>query len=153
MSIVALRSGPTPALKRWRGAESGTASAELVILVVPIMVLVAFVVFAGRYSATDQEVTSAARDAARAASVEGGPASAAAAGRAAATASLADRRVSCASLTTSIDTSALRPGGQVTAQVSCVIDLDDIAGFAMPGTKTVTASATVVVDTYRGGGS
>ena len=47
-----------------RRAEAGTASAELVALVVPIMVLVAFAVFAGRYSATAQEVTSAARDAA-----------------------------------------------------------------------------------------
>lgn len=123
------------------------------ILVVPIMVLVAFAVFVGRYSATSQEVTSAARDAARAAAVQGGPTSAEAAARTAATDSLADRNVSCVGLTVSIDTSQLQPGGQVTADVSCLIGLDDIAGFGLPGTRTVTASATVVVDTYRGGGS
>ena len=63
-----------------RQGERGTASAELVVLVIPIMVLVGFAVFVGRYSATNQEVTSAARDAARAAAVRGSPAGAQAAG-------------------------------------------------------------------------
>lgn len=134
--------------ERW---ERGTASAELVVLVVPIMVLVGFAVFVGRYSATNQEVSSAARDAARAAAVLGAPAAAQVAGEAAAEESLADRNVSCTVLTTRVDTSQLRPGGQVTAEVACQIGLADIAGFGLPGSRTVRATATAVVDTYRGG--
>lgn len=137
--------------RRHRRTERGTASAELVVLVVPIMVLVGFAVFVGRYSATNQEVSSAARDAARAAAVLGAPAAAQAAGEAAAEASLADRSVSCTVLSTQVDTSQLRPGGQVTAEVACEIGLADIAGFGLPGSRTVRATATAVVDTYRGG--
>ncbi len=134
-----------------RQGERGTASAELVVLVIPIMVLVGFAVFVGRYSATNQEVTSAARDAARAAAVRGSPAGAQAAGEAAAEVSLSDRNVSCQRLTTTIDVSQLEPGGQVTAEVACEIGLADIAGFGLPGSRTVRAAATAVVDTYRGG--
>lgn len=132
-------------------AERGTASAELVVLVIPIMVLVGFAVFVGRFSATNQEVSSAARDAARAAAVLGAPAAAQTAGESAAEESLADRSVSCIRLETDVDTSQLRPGGQVTAEVACEIGLADIAGFGLPGSRTVRATATAVVDTYRGG--
>lgn len=138
-------------MSRARRAERGTASAELVVLVIPIMVLVGFAVFVGRYSATSQEVSSAARDAARAAAVLGAPTAAQAAGEAAAEESLADRSVSCTVLSTQVDTSQLRPGGQVTAEVACEIGLSDIAGFGLPGSRTVRATATAVVDTYRGG--
>jgi Flp pilus assembly protein TadG len=145
-------------LRRWwlfgraRG-EAGTASAELVVLVVPIMVLMAFAVFVGRYSATSQEVSSAAKDAARAAAVRDLPSGAQRAGETAARESLADRGVSCQGLATVIDTSELHPGGQVTAEVRCELGLGDIAGLGLPGSKTLTARSTAVVDTYRGGES
>ncbi len=50
-----------------------------------------------------------------------------------------------------VDTAQLQPGGQVTAEVSCQLGLSDIAGFGLPGSRTVRATSTAVVDTYRGG--
>ena len=38
------------------------------------------------------------------------------------------------------------------ATVSCVVRLADLVDLALPGQKTVTATATAPVDTYRGGG-
>jgi Flp pilus assembly protein TadG len=133
------------------GVEAGTASAELVVLVVPIMLLMAFAVFVGRLGATHQEVTSAARDAARAAAVQGTPGRAQRVAEQAATESLQDRGVSCQALTVAIDTGQFQPGGQVTAEVTCQVGLADITGLGMPGSRTVSAASTAVIDSYRGG--
>ena len=46
------------------------------------------------------------------------------------------------------------PGGRVTVTVSCVVDLGDVTKFGViPGSRTLTASATEVVDRTRGGAS
>jgi Flp pilus assembly protein TadG len=121
------------------------------MLVLPVMVLVAFAVFVGRYAAAQQEVNSAARDAARAAAVRQLPAAAEADGKKAAEATLVNRSVTCRQLDISIATGDLQPGGSVTAEVSCVLLISDVAGFGMPGTTTVEATSTAVVDTFRGG--
>ena len=142
-----MRSGPD----RGDGPECGTASVELIMLTVPIMILVAFAVFVGRYAAVGQEVTSAARDGARAAAVRQAPGAAGADGEQAVRASLAELGVSCRQLDITIDTSALHPGGSVTATVRCVLQVADLAGFGMPGTTVAEATSTAVVDRYRGG--
>ncbi len=138
-------------LKSEMRSERGSASAELVILVVPIMVLVAFAVFVGRYSAAQQDVTSAARDAARAAAVRQFPASAQADAQQAAERTLVNRDVTCRQLDIAVATDDLRPGGTVTASVSCVLLISDVAGFGMPGSTTVDATSIAVVDHFRGG--
>lgn len=133
------------------GTERGTASVELVMLTVPLMILVAFAVFVGRYAAVSQDVTSASRDAARAAAVRQLPGPARGDGERAARDTVADRGVSCRQLEVLVDTSALYPGGSVTATVRCVLYVADIAGLGMPGTTVVEATSTAVVDRYRGG--
>lgn len=132
--------------------ERGSASVELTLITIPVLVLVAFTVFVGRYSSTNQEVGASARDAARAAAVEQDPATATTAADEVVRASLARRDVSCRSLTVAVDTSALVPGGRVEAMVSCTVSLADLGGFGLPGSVVVDATSVAVVDTYRGGG-
>ena len=44
------------------------------------------------------------------------------------------------------------PGGRVTVTVSCVVELGDVTQFGfLPGSRTLTASATEVIDRTRGG--
>ena len=132
-------------------SERGSAAVELVMLVVPIMVLVAFTVFVGRWSATHQDVVSAARDAARAAAVRQDPGDAQQAAQQAAADTLAYRELSCVGgPSVAADVADLVPGGHVTVTVACVVDMSDMSGFGIPGTRTATATATVVVDVYRG---
>ncbi len=132
-------------------SERGTASVELVVLVIPIMALAAFAVFVGRYAAAQQDVTSAARDAARAAAVRQLPAAAQADGHQAAETTLVNRDLTCRQLDIEVATNDLQPGGKVTASVTCVLLISDVAGFGMPGTTTVEATSTAVVDHFRGG--
>ncbi len=136
--------------RRFRG-ERGSAATELVVLVPMAVLIVGFVILVGRLSTTSQDVTSASRDAARAASVRQFPAAADADGIAAASTTLSDRNVSCQTLTVDIDTTGLQTGGQVTATVTCIVGLDDIVGLGIPGTRTVTSTSTAVVDRWRGG--
>jgi hypothetical protein len=149
-----------PTFGRRLSGERGSASVELVLLTIPVMVLVSFAVFAGRYSATQQDVTSASRDAARAAAVRQLGPGAVTDGRAAAEATLAQREVSCP--TPEIDIAFFDaggavaadpvPGGRVDATVTCQLGLADVAGFGMPGTRSVSSTSSAVVDSYRGGG-
>lgn len=121
------------------------------VLTVPIMVLVAFTVFVGRYAAVHQDITSAARDAARAAAVRQFPGPAQADATDAADATLVNQAISCSTLEVKVDTGQLHPGGRVEVEVRCVLFIADVVGFGMPGTTTVTATSVAVVDRYRGG--
>lgn len=138
--------------RRCRG-ERGSAASELVVLVPMAVLIVGFIILVGRLSTTSQDVTSASRDAARAASVRQFPGAASADGTAAAAATLAGRNVSCQNLAVDIDTSQFQPGGQVTATVTCIVGLDDVVGLGIPGTRTITSTSTAVVDRWRGGDS
>ena len=51
----------------------------------------------------------------------------------------------------SVDTTALRPGGQVLVRVSCTARLSDLALLGVPGSRTFTATSVEVVDRWRGG--
>ncbi len=117
-----------------------------------IVMLIGLGLFAGRTATTRQDVISASRDAARAASVRQFPGPAQGDGRAAAEATLAGRNSSCQPLTVVVDTSDLSPGGTVTATVTCVVRLNDVTGLlGLPGSVTITESSTAIVDAFRGG--
>ena len=126
----------------------GSAATELVLVTPLLLLLVLFVVFLGRLSSARQDVTSAARDAARAASLRADPATAAADAEIAAQASFADRGTSCRELTVNVDTSRFRPGGSVGVQVICTADLSDLALLHVPGHRTVSADAREVIDAF-----
>ncbi len=77
----------TDHMRRCRG-ERGSAATEIVILVPMAVLIVGFIILVGRLSTTNQDVTSASRDAARAASVRQYPGAASADGTAAASSTL-----------------------------------------------------------------
>ena len=131
----------------WRD-EQGTAPTELALLTPVLMLFVLFVVFVGRLATAQLDVTAAARDAARAASLRAQPADATADARITATRALADRGVTCHALTVTVDISDLQPGGTIHVTVACDTDLADLAILRVPGSHRVSATATEVIDRY-----
>ena len=129
--------------------ERGSASVELALIAPVLIMLLLLVAGLGRLALAKQEVTAAAHDAARAASLERDIGAAAGQGRAAAERALADRGMSCASLSVDVDTSGYRSGGQVRAEVVCVADLGDLAHAGLPGSKTYRAQAVVPIEQYK----
>ncbi|MDQ6782952.1 MAG: pilus assembly protein [Actinomycetota bacterium] len=122
-------------------------SVELVLLTVPLVVIMVFVVALGRFSSARNQVDEAARDAARQASLYYRSGSEATRQGT----DVADQDltgIACADRLVAVDTSALRPGGAVTVTVSCHVPLGDLVLLKVPGTRTVTATSTSVVDTY-----
>jgi Flp pilus assembly protein TadG len=135
------------------GVDRGSASLELAILGPALLLLLGLVIAAGRIAVSGGAIEAAARDAARQASIARDPASAATSARAAAVDTLTEQDLRCTSLTVRVDTSGFRaPLGapaQVSARVSCVVALSDLAVPGMPGTKTLHASFASPLDSYR----
>lgn len=129
--------------------ERGSASIEVAILGVLLILFLLLVVGLGRMSQARFDVTGAANDAARAASLETSAAAADSAARAAADAALADRGVSCARMDVDVNTASFGPGGEVTAQVTCIADLSDLSLVWVPGSRTFTEQAVSPIEQYR----
>lgn len=134
-----------PSGGRCRRDETGSMALELALLTVPLVMILLLIAALGRFSDARTQVTEAARDAARQASTY-------------LTASQADSQADqiarseltgvCANATITIDTSQLRPGGQVSVTVACRVPLGDLVLLHLPGAKTISASSVAVVDTY-----
>jgi Flp pilus assembly protein TadG len=121
-----------------RRADRGSFSLELVVLAPVLLLVIAFVVSVGRITETRALVEGAARDAARAATINhNGNAEASA--RAAYAAATHGRN--CAGLV--IEPRVPTPGGRVVATASCRVR-------TMWGTRTITRRSMSAVDIYRG---
>ncbi len=135
---------------RLRGTRGDAGPLELVILVPVVLLLFGLVVAFGRATTAQQHVQHAAAVGARAAVA----AQTAGGGTNAATRVVRDSLVGvgmtdCGAPSVS---GTWTPGGRVTVTVSCVVDLGDVTQFGViPGSRTLTASATEVVDRTRGG--
>jgi Flp pilus assembly protein TadG len=129
----------------------GSASLELVLVTPVVLLLLLFVVCAGRLAEARADVDRAARDAARAASIARDPSSAEDAGISAASATLESGGISCRSLDVSVDVSRFTAGGTVATTVSCTVDLADLAALRVPGTRTLTATFVEPIDAFRSG--
>jgi Flp pilus assembly protein TadG len=129
--------------------EHGSATAELVMLTPLVVGLLMMIMAFGRFAQSRAEVDEAARDAARAASLTRTDAAARTAAEEAAAASLQSGGVSCRTLTVDLDLADFRPGGTVAARIACVSDLADVSLLRLPGSKTFSATAVSVIDTYR----
>ena len=138
---------------RWRGGlgrdESGSVTAELVLLTPLLILMLLFVVALGRLSGARLEVDGAAAQAARAASIARDPATATAMATQTATAALGSDHVTCGQLTVVTDTAQFVPGGSVAVTVTCHVALSDLTGLRLPVAESVTSRATAVVDTFR----
>ena len=94
------------------------------------------------------DLGAAAHAAARAASLARTPAAASRDAQTAAAASLGSQR-RCRAASTSLDLTDWRPGGQVTATVTCTVNLSDLVLLPIPSTRTLTASSTAPIDVWR----
>lgn len=138
----------TPAANRVHG-DAGSVSTEMVIVTPIAIALLCLVALVGRTTSAREAVDSAARDAARAASIERDPNAATVAATQAASSSLASSGHRCVSYDVSVDVGSYGPGGKVTVTVTCEIPLGDLGPIGLGGTKAITASAVEVVDTYK----
>lgn len=130
--------------------EQGSSTVEMVLIAPVLMVLILFVVYAGRLSQTNGQVRHASDQAARAASLVNSDRQAAAAS-AAALQDLANNGVGCISPSVAIATTRLGRSDAITATVSCAVDRSELAPLA-PGSQRIVATSTEVIDRRRGGG-
>lgn len=140
-------------LRRLRTGEEGSVATELVLLTPLLVLMLLFVVALGRTVSARLEVDGAAAQAARAASIARGPASATAMAEQAATTALGADHVTCGHLAVTTDTVDFAPGGQVAVTVSCTVDLADLVGLRLPASQSISSTSTAVIDVYRAVGS
>ncbi len=133
-----------------RGCDDrGSLSVELVVLAPVVLLVVLVTLVFGRVSEARQQVVEASRAGAEMAAVLPTVGTAQWVGSINAVIDLIGRTHTCEHPTISIDTSHFVPGGYVTARVSCLVLLSDIGFPGLPGSTTVTASATAPIDPYR----
>jgi Flp pilus assembly protein TadG len=132
--------------------DRGSVTLELVIFVPALIIMLLFVIAAGRIAQAHQAVEAAARDAARQASIARDPATAQANATSSAQAALTREGISCPAHV-SVDTSGFsRPVGApatVTAHVTCTVQLADVALAGVPS-STVSSHFSSPIDPFRG---
>jgi len=141
---------------RWAraaGRDEGSVAIEAAIVLPPLIMFLCLAIAGGRLVMSGAKIDSAAEDAAREASIHRTAADAQDAAHAAALESLDDQGIRCASSSVSVNTGGLNvPVGQVgtvTVTVSCTVNLSDLLLPGVPGARTLTSTATSVVDQYR----
>jgi Flp pilus assembly protein TadG len=138
-------------VRRLAAAPDAGSSTVEVALVTPLLIAVLlFVVLCGRLVSAQMDLTAAASAAARSASIARSEPAARAEADRTARETLVARGVTCQQVTVNVTTGGLRPGGAVTVTVSCVVPLADLALLAVPGSRTLQATATSPIDTWRG---
>jgi Flp pilus assembly protein TadG len=130
-------------------SDRGAVSTELAVLTPLLIGFMLFAVYAGRVAQTQGDVTHAAYEAARSASLTGHPADAEAAAHQTASENIAEGGVGCRDLTVMVDTTMFAAGGRVGVTVTCDASLADLTLLAVPGSRIFTATAVEVIDTHR----
>lgn len=126
--------------------ERGSASLEAVLLVPVLIVVLGVTLGLGRVVAGRNDADDAASEAARAASLARSAADAGAAASGAVARRLAADGSVCRDPAIETDTAAFHPGGTVTVNVTCTVDL---AGTYLPARAKVTARSVQPLDPYR----
>lgn len=127
----------------------GSVSVELAILAPLVGILLACVVLVGRVQISRADLEGAARSAARDLSIARDPYAARADVQDGLETTLRVGSPSCRSLTFTPVIGAT----EVSVTIACVVDLQAAAVLPVPGTMTLSASATEIVDVYREIGS
>ncbi|MFI9772130.1 TadE family protein [Streptomyces sp. NPDC052415] len=134
-------------------SDQGSAAIEAAIVLPALLMFLCMAIAGGRIVISGAKIDAAAEDAARQASIHRTAGAAQSAAQAAAAESLTDQGITCASTSVNINTGGLNvPVGQVgtvTATVTCTVNLSDLLLPGVPGAKTLTSTATSVVDQYR----
>lgn len=134
-----------------RRGERGAVSTEFAVVMTGFLTaFMLLIVFAGRVAQAENDVRSAAQEAARAASLAGSPAQADADARRMAEANLTSSGLSCGNgLDVAVGLGQYQPGGWVSVAITCSASFSDVASLSVPGTRNFTSIATEVIDTYR----
>jgi Flp pilus assembly protein TadG len=134
-----------------RTRERGSVALEMAIVAPAILAVVALMIFAGRYALATQTVNAAAASAARAASIERTAAAAKSSAASTAAATLLNQDLRCVSTQVDVDTSGFATevgqAAMVRATVTCDVSMAGLIG--MPGSLTLSGSATSPLDTFR----
>jgi Flp pilus assembly protein TadG len=140
---------PNPEAAGAGTSERGSASViELIILAPVFLMLCLLVIFCGRLINAQGVVNGAARDAARAASIERSAADAEAAADDSVATNLAGTAMtSCSSSSEWIENGQ---NSTVTVVVNCTMPMGDLALLKVPGTREIIAEQTAPVDFFRG---
>lgn len=139
-----------PLLQGLRGDERGSVTTELTLLTPVLIVLLLFVVFCGRLAEARLCIDDAAHQAARAATLARTSTQATAQARSTAHAALRQAGISCHDLSVTAQLGGLRPGSTITVTVTCHVGLADLALLGIPGSTTAEATASSIVDQWRG---
>ncbi len=123
--------------------QRGSMAVEVVILAPVLMMFALLVVAGGRYVAVQGDIEAAARDAARAASLESTRGAAEQAARSAIAASLDGSHCTVGY------NAAWEPDGSVRVTLRCQVPYDDLGLLGLPGSVTVEADSQVRLDPYR----
>lgn len=139
--------------KQGSSDDRGSITLELVVWAPGLLLIIGLLTVAGRVSSAHGAVEQAAADAARTASSARTAAGAQDLAQASAEKTLAAQGLQCTTTTVVVDTSGFstRPGeaASVTATVTCPVHLSDLSIPGLPGTRTVSSTATSSIDTYR----
>ena len=128
--------------------DSGRTTLEVVVLGPLLILLLLFTVYCGRIVTAKLDVSSAARSAARAASLARTADGARQQATDAANGTLAAHSRTCGDPQITIDTTDMRPGGSVTVSITCMVPVGDLFLSAV-GEKRMTASSTSPTDVFR----
>lgn len=129
-------------------SQGGGVTVEVAVLTPVLALLMLFVVFSGRLAQADQDLSQAVAEAARAVSMQR-TGDAARLARDVVADNLAASGVRCRDLATLVDGSTVA-GSTVRVTAHCDIDLSGVAALGLPRSRRMSASATQVVDVYRG---
>lgn len=135
---------------RARRGDGGSAVVEMVALLPLYVMFIIAVVFVGKLNNSSANIDAAARSAARTISISRNPQEAVGDAEAMARSIAEDGSPFCQPMSfppPEIDLVNL----EVTVTVTCVVDLAEATFIGMPGTRTLTATATEVIDQYREG--
>lgn len=151
MIAVRVRIAVAGRLRRLVAArDAGSSTAEAALLTPLLVAVLLLVVLCGRLVTAKMDLQAAASAAARSASIARSDTAARAEADRAARETLAARGVTCQQVTVTVSTGGLQPGGAVTVTVACTVPVADLALLAVPGSRTVQATATSPVDVWRG---
>lgn len=120
------------------------------MILAPLMlVVIGLIVSLGRLGLAKTRVQDAAGAAVAATVAAATPAAAGAAARRAVRSDLAAEGLRCSSISLTLDLGDFRPGGRVSAHVSCRVPLSSATVPGLPGSLTLAAASAGPVDPYR----
>lgn len=132
------------------GGDRGSSIITFLILAPMMVMFLELIVLGGRVATTNADVQSAAREAARQASLANGPGSAPLVINPAVAVALGSKGFRCQSPSAIVGPGTnFVPGGVVEVEVTCTVQLSDLDLLSIPGSITITKIAAEPIDRFR----